>query len=356
MRLEVYKGGPDWLGLYAEVAAHQDALNFDQTPEWFEMYVMHVSGAPDRSLMLGVIDEVSNRLLLGMPLLSEVSGRLSIRHLAALSNYYTSLFQPISLASEHTLGDVVCGVVAALEDGSLVWDELSLEPMAGDTPLFCQLRRALEAHRYPHTVTECFTNWYLPVDGQGYELYEQSLPSKLRNTLRRKQKKLARELGFAIRIVQDDHGLAGFVDDYEAVYQKSWKSEESHPAFIRAIMHCFAGKGWLRLGLMYIDDEPVAAQLWFVKDGVASIYKLSYDQQYAKYSVGTILTAAIMKQVLDVDRVRLVDFLTGDDAYKKEWMSHSQERYRIRIYNRFSWRGRMLAFWNLKLKSVFRKS
>ena len=176
----------------------------------------------------------------------------------------------------------------------------------------------------------------------------------MRNTLQRKRRKLEREHECSIHIIQDESGLGRFITDYEAVYQRSWKSEESHPAFIRAIMHRFASKGWLRLGLLYVDGAPVAAQLWFVKDGVASIYKLSYDEQFANYSVGTILTAAMMRHVIDVDRVRVVDFLTGDDAYKREWMSHSQERYRIRIYNKNSWRGRILALWNTKIKCLLK--
>jgi len=356
MRLIAYKGADTWLAAYADITSDQQALGFDQTLEWFEAYVMHVLEQPESSLMVGIVDEVSNRLLLGMPLLSGVSGRLSIQSLSALANYYTALFQPVSPASDQSLRDVVSCFVSALGDGSLEWDEMSLEPMARDAPFFCQLRHSLDACRCPYTVTECFTNWYLEVDGQSYETYEQSLPSKLRNTLRRKQRKLDRELGSTIRIIQDDSDLERFICDYEMVYQKSWKSEESHPAFIREIIQCFARKGWLKLGLMYISDKPVAAQLWFVKDGVASIYKLSYDEQYAKYSVGTILTAAMMKQVIDVDRVRLIDFLTGNDAYKRDWMSHKQERCRVRVFNRCTWRGRMLAFWNLKLKSVLRKS
>jgi CelD/BcsL family acetyltransferase involved in cellulose biosynthesis len=33
-----------------------------------------------------------------------------------------------------------------------------------------------------------------------------------------------------------------------------------------------------------------------------------------------------MQHVMDVDGVREVDYLTGDDNYKKDWMSHRRER------------------------------
>lgn len=40
-----------------------------------------------------------------------------------------------------------------------------------------------------------------------------------------------------------------------------------------------------------------------------------------------------MEHVIDVDRVREVDYLTGDDAYKKDWMSHRRERWGIIAMN-----------------------
>jgi CelD/BcsL family acetyltransferase involved in cellulose biosynthesis len=94
-----------------------------------------------------------------------------------------------------------------------------------------------------------------------------------------------------------------------------------------------AERGWLRLGIAYYDDVPVAAQLWIVSHGRAVIYKLAHDEDVARLSVGTVLTAFLMAHVLDVDQVREVDYLIGDDVYKKDWMSHRRERWGIVAYN-----------------------
>jgi CelD/BcsL family acetyltransferase involved in cellulose biosynthesis len=44
------------------------------------------------------------------------------------------------------------------------------------------------------------------------------------------------------------------------------------------------------------------------------------------------LSAALFQHVIDVDRVNLIDFGTGNDAYKAEWMEDVRERYRLEMF------------------------
>jgi Acetyltransferase (GNAT) domain len=103
--------------------------------------------------------------------------------------------------------------------------------------------------------------------------------------------------------------------------------------FIPGLIRLCAQQGVLRLGVAHIDGKPAAAQLWIVHNGAALIYKLAYDEQFADLSVGTILTANLMQHVLDIDKAEVVDYLSGDDAYKKDWMSDRRERWGILAMN-----------------------
>jgi CelD/BcsL family acetyltransferase involved in cellulose biosynthesis len=73
---------------------------------------------------------------------------------------------------------------------------------------------------------------------------------------------------------------------------------------------------------------------------VVSIFKLAYDERFAQLSAGSVLTSQLMRQVIDVDRVAVVDYLTGDDAYKRDWMSHRRERVGVRALQLRGWRTR----------------
>ncbi len=50
-------------------------------------------------------------------------------------------------------------------------------------------------------------------------------------------------------------------------------------------------------------------------------------------SAGTTLTAALFAHVIDRDRVELVDFGTGDDPYKRDWMEQVRPRYRLACWS-----------------------
>ncbi len=108
-------------------------------------------------------------------------------------------------------------------------------------------------------------------------------------------------------------------------------------------MQLAAARGGLRLGVAYVGDTAAAAQVWIVHASVAYIYKLAYDERFADLSVGTVLTAHLMEHVIDVDKVRDIDYLTGDDPYKKDWMTHRRERLGIMAFNPRTPRGVLMA-------------
>ena len=49
------------------------------------------------------------------------------------------------------------------------------------------------------------------------------------------------------------------------------------------------------------------------------------------YSPGTILTQYLMRYVIDTDKVAEIDFLTGNEHYKQDWMTVRREHLGIRF-------------------------
>ena len=131
-------------------------------------------------------------------------------------------------------------------------------------------------------------------------------------------------------LVTGGDSLNTAIEVYERVLDASWKEPEPFPSYASGLIRECAAAGALRLGLMYLDNTPVAAQFWIVAGDKATIYKLHYDEAFKKLSVGTILSAYMMRHVIDVDRVDEVDFGRGDENYKRAWLPRERRMCRTR--------------------------
>ena len=162
-------------------------------------------------------------------------------------------------------------------------------------------------------------------------------PANLRNTIRRKLRKLEREHDYEIRLFKDadidenqrKKALDKAMADYDVVYTASWKTNDFFSSFTPTLVKSLSRRGWLRLAILYINEQPIAAQIWFVAHSKANIYRLVFDEHWKRYSPGSILTEYLMHYVIDTDKVSEIDFLTGNDRYKQDWMSVRKERLGI---------------------------
>ncbi len=283
--------------------------------DWFRS-LSATTLAGDESLLLCCVLDGDATLAL-LPLTRSVNG-----HWHALSNGYTPQYT-ILVRDDADLSVFDC-VARGLR--RLPFSVLRLEPIdPSDRYLKC-LQNALEGqgfscHRYFR-----FYNWCHPCQGQMFSDYLDTRPSMLRNTIERKRRRLDRDHGHRVRVFTDrdiELGLA----DYQAVYGSSWKANEAHPQFIGQLVCRLASRGWLRLGILYAHRIPIAAQLWIVAYGKACIFRLAYDEAWRQYSPGSILTAHLIEHVVTGDQVKELDFLIGNERYKRDWMSRRRERW-----------------------------
>jgi hypothetical protein len=221
-------------------------------------------------------------------------------------------------------------VLACLVEGfsQLSLNALLLEPVAGNDSKIISLQRAMEFAGFTCNRNFRHYNWILRVQGQSYKEYIASRPANLRNTISRKQRKLKREHGYDIRLFRGDEVLHKMCD-YYAVYNASWKANEQYTGLVDDMVARFSRAGWTRLAILYINGQPAAAQLWFVAHRKASIFRLAYDEAWKQYSPGSILTGFLMEYVIDTDKVEEIDFLTGNEAYKQDWMSDRREHFAL---------------------------
>ena len=309
-----------------------EASSFDLGLEWFQLLAATAMPPSTETFLFLVSDTSSGQAVAALPVRHERGAQ----RLLALANYYTTSFAP--LARSELAEPALAALFRKLRDEDAC-PSITLFPMAVGQPEFAATAGALRQAGWLAFEYFCFGNWFLPIEGRTYAQYFQALPPRLRNTLQRKSRLFLDLSGGRLEVIAGGDSLEPAIAAFERLYRARWSKSEPFPEFIPGLIRLYSGKGQLRLGMAYLGENAVAAQIWLVSHGRASIYKLAYDTRHAHLSVGTILTSHLMQHVIDVDRVREVDFLIGDEPYKQDWMSHRRERWGIVAYNPGTWRG-----------------
>ena len=258
----------------------------------------------------------------------------------ALANFYTSTYTPI-IQSDYC-GPLLVALLRFLADQER-FTALTLSPMDSQAPFFTEVVPLLEdagwtgVHHYA-----CFADWTHSLEEANFQAYLSSRPSRLNNTINRKTRSFFKHGRGRMEVLNGGEQLEYGIQTFVSIYERSWKTKEPFTAFMPELIRLSARRGWLRLGLAYYDDIPVASQVWLVSGAVAYIYKLAHLDEYAQLSPGTVLSAFMLERTIDQDSIATVDFLTGDDDYKKDWMSHRGERKGVAAYNPRTLRGRAL--------------
>lgn len=324
-RMTVYRHPGDFPAEVRSLFDAAERTSFEFGHKWYRNLLDAVyPGSDAPSFYVLWVDKVP---IAALPLL--VTRKWNGRYVESLTNFYSALYAPV--LSESARAEHLLPLLRAIRRDHAPLASLRFAPMDPGTRSHQLLRQALELDGLKVFDFFCFGNWYLT----GFSDWAKYLASRggtLRSTIKRMGKKFGAD-GGTIEIVQSGPRLDPALQAYETVYANSWKLPEPYPQFVPGLIAACAEQNWLRLGVAWINNEPIAAQLWIVAGGRASIYKVAYDERFKAYAPGTLLTSHLMEHVLTVDNVSEVDYMIGDDKYKKTWMSDRRERRGLIAYN-----------------------
>lgn len=283
--------------------SHLAAGPFDR-PEWYALLAGH-GWKP----LIAIADDGERRAALS--LMRGTNG------LTALTNWFSFTWRP--LAPQRPEGDVLLEAIAS--DLRRQTHCLTLAPLPNEDGSATRLDTAFHDAGWAVFREQCDENHVLPLAGRSFAEYWAARPGPMRTTHKRKAKKVTVEIF--------DHFDEQAWESYRAVYAESWKPDEERADLLEAFARAEGAAGRLRLGIARHEGAPVAAQFWTVEQGTAYIHKLAHVDAAKPLSAGTTLSAALFERVIDGDKVEMVDFGTGSDAYKRDWMELNRPRYSL---------------------------
>ncbi|MGH6886675.1 MAG: GNAT family N-acetyltransferase, partial [Geminicoccales bacterium] len=319
MRFRIYSRWQDLPAAYDALFARAGASDFCFGRPWLESLAATTLAEDEELGIAGIEAEGSGAAL------ACLVGRhrerdpafFGARSFTSLSNYYTLRYAP--LVDGAKTGAALIELALGLRARRPRYAVLHFEPLAAGTPLLDDLAAALAAAGLLTRRYFRFGNWYHDTRGLSFRDYLAGRPGALRHTFRRRSARLARAGAVRMATVRDGAALGPALDAYERIYAASWKRAEPYPAFIRRLAAVLADAGALRLGLLSLDERPIAAQIWIVWRGTATLYKLAHDRACDALSPGTVLTMGMLERLLDDERITALDLGAGDDPYKRLW-------------------------------------
>lgn len=97
------------------------------------------------------------------------------------------------------------------------------------------------------------------------------------------------------------------VENFLSLEGKGWKGKARtaminnrlQAAFARETTNNLAAEGKCRIHGIYLNDEMIASLIVFLENGVASTWKITFDEDYSRFSPGKLLLARVTEYLLD---------------------------------------------------------
>jgi len=101
--------------------------------------------------------------------------------------------------------------------------------------------------------------------------------------------------------------VSAAVDDFLAVEAGGWKGragtaatdDEALRRFLRTAMDGLAADGKVAVNRILVDGRPIAAAIRLRSGRAAWFWKIAYDESFARFSPGVLITVALTEELID---------------------------------------------------------
>ena len=179
---------------------------------------------------------------------------------------------------------------------------------------------------------------YLDLDG-GWEAIWRGLPSKRRNNLKRRRRRLEERGTLTLEVSDGTTGLREQLDEALRVEALGWKgsrgsaiaSRAETDAFYRRVAAWSAEQGTFRLALLRTGGQLVAFDYALEAHNRHYLLKTGFDPRYREGAPGIVLRAMMIERACAL-RLGRYEFLGGEDEYKREWTAAAHDRRRVHAF------------------------
>ncbi len=263
----------------------------------------------------------------------EEAGRKVLRFVGGID--LTDYLGPICAPADR--GPVAEALVQWLATTDRPWDELDAHNLPVPFGFAELLVETTDRLGFAFTLDQEETSAVLAL-GDDWEIYLGGLDKKDRHELRRKRRRLGKELpGAGFRSSTPD-SLERDVATFIAMHRGA-DGHKGHfmgpeiATFFERLVRSFEPSGSLRLDFLEVGDRAIASTFGFELGGTFYLYNSAYEPDAARLSPGLVLVSELVKDAIERG-LRIFDFLRGPERYKYQLGAQSLPLNNVRVLNK----------------------
>jgi CelD/BcsL family acetyltransferase involved in cellulose biosynthesis len=262
--------------------------------------------APDAGAVLIWSGAESRRLLGFFP--ARVERRrygIELPILIGLTHPYGPLGVP--LVEREAAEPVIAAWLAYLAGEATLPGLVLLPFLPHDGPFAAALGPILRRAQMPVADFECHQRALLLPDGDRSLYIERSLGQHQHKELRRHWRRLAETGAVLLTTATEPAAVAMAIEDFFVLEAAGWKGragtasadDEETRRFIRSAIVSLAAEGQASIDRIMVDGRAIAAAIILRSGRDAWFWKIAYDETFARFSPGVMLSVIITDELLD---------------------------------------------------------
>ena len=229
------------------------------------------------------------------------------------------------------------------------WDVVRIDHLPDHSPTLTAALTVARARGWRTLVRPTFLTPWRPLCR--FTPWDEGLAKKFKSNLRRRERRLA-ELGdVRLDVVRGGDALKQALQVFYQLEASGWKGESGtaitqrprvRQLYDRLVERADADGGvWIPI--LTLSGTPVAAQVLRISGRTIFGLKTAYDQMYAKYGPGQLLTSRVIRYGI-AHGMETLDLMAGNAGYKAEWARQFRPHYELILFAP-SWAGRYV-YWS----------
>ena len=216
------------------------------------------------------------------------------------------------------------------DDGECGWDSLLLDHISAADQSFVALAEALQQFGISVMEGPGMNCWRIALPDD-WETYLKELSRSHRKQLRRLDRDYLRQGPARLVTVQTEEEFPAAMDTLVRLHQKRRNAlgeagcfaSDTFREFMMTASRRLLAEGTLKLQVMEIDGEPIAAEYQVQQGQTTFAYQSGIDPDAMDCQPGNLIMTATIRQAIEAGH-RGFDFLRGDEPYKPHFRAIAQ--------------------------------